>query len=736
MSPRDPGPETAGHDVIELAVTGMTCAACAARIERRLNREPGLSASVNYATERARIIIDPDLVRDRGFDAVVDECVATVTGVGYGASRTDRDDPSVAGARIADLRRRLRVATILGAPVLALSMIPALQFRGWQWVALGLALPVSTWSAWPFHRAMWMNLRHRQATMDTLVSVGVIAATGWSLWALTATEAGDLGMTMSMTLDGAHGAPHIYLEVASTVVAFLLGGRYYEARAKRRAGEALRSLLDLGSEWVSRRAADGKLNEIDIAELAIDDEFLVRPGERVATDGVVIEGSSEVDNSVLTGESVPVAVGPGDRVIGAAVNSTGLLVVRATAVGSGTQLAQMARLVNEAQSGKAPIQRLADRVSAVFVPIVILLALATTVAWLAFDGSTERAFSSGVAVLIIACPCALGLATPTALLVGTGRGARLGILIRGPEVLESTRQVDTLVLDKTGTITTGSMEVVDVRAESGVDPVNLIDFAASVEVGSAHPIAAGIVRAASAETSPADGIVEEPGRGVSGTVDGRKISVGRVTGAGPDGGWGRSDVTSVEVSADGAILGWIALADQIRDSSPAAVASARAIGLEPIIVSGDRAAVVDAVADHLGIERRYAGVLPVDKLELVRSLAEEGRVVAMVGDGVNDAAALAAVDLGLAMGSGTDVAIAASDITLVREDLGAVVDAIRLSRRTLRTIRVNLIWAFGYNVAAIPLAATGRLSPVVAGAAMALSSVFVVSNSLRLRRFR
>ena len=729
-------PATLDGAAVDLSVTGMTCAACATRIERHLNRSVGITASVNYATERARITIDPTLLREHGLDSVIDDCVATVIGVGYGASRSDHDDTTHSDRRLTDLRGRLVVAAVLGTPVLALSMISPLQFDGWQWVTLALALPVSTWSAWPFHNAMWRNLRHGQATMDTLVSVGVSAATLWSLWALLATDAGDIGMTMSMSLDGGDGTPHIYLEVASTVVAFILGGRYFEARAKRRAGEELRALLDLGVDQVTRREADGRLVEVDIADLGVGDEFLVRPGDRVATDGEVVEGTSEIDMSLLTGESLPVPVTVSDRVMGAAVNTTGLLVVRATAVGAATQLAQMARMVNEAQSGKAPVQRLADRVSAVFVPIVIGLAIVTIIAWLLIDGSIEKSFSAGVAVLIIACPCALGLATPTALLVGTGRGARLGILIRGPEVLEATRRVDTLVLDKTGTVTTGMMAVVEVRVSPGGDRDQLLNVAASVELGSTHPIARAITVAAPEPTAGATEVIEHPGLGVEGTVDGRRILVGRARDTGVSPSWGRADVTVVEVSADGVVLGWIALADELKDSSLSAVTAARAAGLEPVLASGDRAEVVDEVADRLGIERRLAGVMPADKLTLVRDLSAEGRVVAMVGDGVNDAAALAAADLGLAMGSGTDVAIAAADITLVRDDLGAVVDAIRLSRRTLRTIRVNLFWAFGYNVAAIPLAMTGQLSPLVAGAAMGLSSVFVVSNSLRLRRFR
>ena len=714
----------------ELDISGMTCAACAARIERRLNRTDGVSASVNYATERARVRFDPRLID-------IAAVIAAVERTGYGARLSGSDTDAAADARLADLRRRLVAAVIGGIPVLVLSMVPSTQFDGWQWVALVLATPVTLWSAWPFHRAMAANLRHRQATMDTLVSVGVSAAWAWSLWALVATPAGDIGMTMSMSFDiAADEGHHIYLEVASTVVAFILAGRYFEARAKRRAGDALRSLMDLGAAEVTRIRADGSSERVGVDLLEVDDVFIVAPGEKVATDGVVIDGVSAVDMSLLTGESMPVDVRGGDVVVGAAVNTTGVLRVRATGVGADTRLAQMARLVADAQSGKAPVQRLADQVSAVFVPVVIVLAIVTVVVWAVVTGSWERSFTAGVAVLIIACPCALGLATPTALLVGTGRGARLGILIRGPEVLEATRRVDTLVLDKTGTVTTGVMSVVEVRANEGGDRDHLLALAASVESGSTHPIARAITAAVPHPITGAADVVERPGVGVEGTVDGRRVMVGRATAVDSAPSWGRTDVSVVEVSADGSILGWIALADDLKGSSRSAVAAARAAGLEPILASGDRAEVVNEVADRLGIERRLAEVMPADKLTLVRDLSAEGRVVAMVGDGVNDAAALAAADLGLAMGSGTDVAIAAADITLVRDDLSAVVDAIRLSRRTLRTIRVNLFWAFGYNVAAIPLAMTGQLSPLVAGAAMGLSSVFVVSNSLRLRRFR
>ncbi|TDT15477.1 Cu+-exporting ATPase [Ilumatobacter fluminis] len=725
-SPDRPAAETsADTGAVDLDVTGMTCAACAARIERKLNKLDGVSASVNYATERAHITL-----ADRSVD--VAELIATIEATGYGAHEPDpaADEPD----RAAELRRRLVVAVVLGLPVLLLSMIPALQFDGWQWVALVLATPVATWSAWPFHRAMALNLRHRSATMDTLVSIGVIAAYLWSLWALLFTSAGEIGMEMSMSMDvGATGEPHIYLEVASTVVAFILAGRYFEARAKRRSGDALRALLDLGAKDVAV-LDDGVERRIPVEQLAVGDRFVVRPGEKVATDGVIVEGASAIDRSLVTGESLPVDVVVGDAVTGATVNTDGRLVVEATRVGSDTQLAQMAKLVEDAQSGKAPVQRLADRVSAVFVPIVVVLAIATLVVWLIATGDAERSFAAAVSVLIIACPCALGLATPTALLVGTGRGAQLGILIKGPEILEQTRQVDTIVLDKTGTVTTGEMTLVDVRPATDVSPQALLEVAAALESASEHPIARAIVAgAAQRDTTVAsvDDFVNLPGSGVTGSVDGVRYEIGRPSvdveiGAGQ---------TVVELRRGAEVLGHLAVADAPKATSAAAVARFRDLGLEPVLLTGDNAATARSVADEVGIDEVRAEVLPADKVAVVSELQGAGRTVAMVGDGVNDAAALAQADLGISMGSGTDVAIEASDLTLVRDDLTAAADAIRLSRRTLATIKGNLFWAFAYNVIAIPVAMSGRLSPAIAGAAMAFSSVFVVTNSLRLRRF-
>jgi P-type Cu+ transporter len=703
---------------VDLDITGMTCAACASRIERKLNKIEGVTASVNYATEKARVQLGSSFVS-------ADELIAAVESTGYGARVPTRDAEPI--DRAAFLRRRLIVSIALGLPVLLLSMIPPLQFDGWQWVALVLTTPVATWAAWPFHRAMVLNLRHGQATMDTLISVGVSAAYAWSVWALLFTPAGDIGMTMEMSLFGpdgdgdhmAHGTPgagaaHIYLEVASAVVAFILAGRYFEARAKNRAGDAIRALLDLGAKDVAVLDADGNERRIPVGDLRVGDRFVVRPGEKIATDGEVVEGTSAVDRSLVTGESVPVDVTPGDAVIGATVNANGLLVVRATRIGADTQLAQMARLVEDAQSGKAPVQRLADRVSAVFVPIVIVLALVTLTFWWITTGDAERAFTAAVAVLIIACPCALGLATPTALLVGTGRGAQLGLLIKGPEILESTRRVDTIVLDKTGTVTTGAMTLVDVRPAAGLDRHEVLRIAGAIEAGSEHPIAKAIVTGARDEIGalpPATGFTNLPGSGATAVVEGRRYEIGRPT-VTVEGGAGQTVVELRRSDEDGGdVLGHLAVADRIKPTSAEAVRRFRALGLDPVLLTGDARATAESIAAEVGITSVRAEVMPADKVARVAELQAEGRIVAMVGDGVNDAAALAQADLGIAMGSGTDVAIEASDLTLVRDDLTAAADAIRLSRRTLGTIKGNLFWAFAYNVAPIPLAMSGRLSP-------------------------
>ena len=736
---------------VELQIGGMTCASCAARVEKKLNRMPGVDATVNYATEKAHVSL-PDGV-------TVADAIATVEKTGYsavqptpaaarpgGAEGEVPDDPEVRS-----LRRRLLVSATLTLPVAVLSMVPAWQFDYWQWLALALATPVVVWGAWPFHRAAWLNLRHATATMDTLISVGVLAAFGWSLYALTLGTAGEVGMRMSFHLipERGMGTGEIYLEVAAAVTTFILAGRYFEARAKRRSGAALRALLEMGAKDVAVRR-DGREHRVPVDQLRVGEEFVVRPGEKVATDGVVVDGSSAVDASMLTGEPVPVEVAPGDEVTGATVNVGGRLVVRATRVGDDTQLAQMARLVEQAQSGKAPVQRLADRVSAVFVPIVMGLSAATLGFWIGADAGPEVAFTAAVAVLIIACPCALGLATPTALLVGTGRGAQLGILIKGPEILESTREVDTVVLDKTGTVTTGRMQLVDVIADDGGDPALVRRLAAAVEHASEHPIGAAIATAhAATGTLPdVEGFRSTQGLGVSGVVEGHAVVAGRarwletewsmplptVLARARDTAEARGQ-TPVVVGWDGQARGVLVVSDTVKASSARAVAGLRELGLRPVLLTGDNERAARAIADEVGIDDVVAEVLPQQKVDAVSTLQAEGRVVAMVGDGVNDAAALARSDLGIAMGTGTDVAIEASDLTLVRGDLMAAVDAIRLSRRTLRTIRGNLFWAFAYNVAAIPLAMAGLLNPLVAGAAMAFSSVFVVSNSLRLRRF-
>ena len=723
-------------ETVDLTIGGMTCAACAARVEKKLNRLDGVTATVNFATETAH-------VRHSGTIGV-DDLVAAVESVGYTATApppTPSDEPSEpsdAAERTTWLR--LVVNATLTAPLLVLSMVPAVQFRYWQWVALALAVPVVTWGAWPFHRSALRNLRHATATMDTLISLGVTVASGWSLYALVFGTAGEPGMTMPFTLFAEPGeaSGHIYLEVAAALTTFLTVGRWFEARAKRRAGSALRALLDLGAKEVTVRR-DGSEQRVPVAQLRVGDEFVVRPGEKIATDGVVVDGASAVDRSMISGESVPVEVGVGDAVVGATVNVGGRLVVRATRVGADTQLAQMARLVAEAQSGKAPVQRLADRVSAVFVPAVILVAAATLVGWLAAGAGSNQAITAAVAVLIIACPCALGLATPTALLVGTGRGAQLGILIKGPEILESTRRADTVVLDKTGTVTTGRMTVVEVAPAPGVSAEALLRDAAAVEHASEHPIARAVVAAAPETPAPVDGFRALPGLGAEGTVDGRPVLVGRprllsergVTVPRHDGA-GR---TAVAVAVAGRYAGTIYVADRVKPTAAEAISELRRLGLRPVLLTGDTEATARAVAAEVGVDDVVAEVLPEDKAEVVRRLRADGRVVAMVGDGVNDAAALATADLGLAMGTGTDAAIEASDLTLVRGDLTAAPQAIRLSRATLRTIKTNLFWAFAYNTAAIPLAVVGLVTPVVAAAAMALSSVAVVSNSLRLFRF-
>ncbi|MFJ3957604.1 heavy metal translocating P-type ATPase [Arthrobacter sp. NPDC090010] len=729
---------------VELDITGMTCASCANRIERKLNKVDGVEATVNYATEKARV------TAPGGFDVAL--LIGTVEQAGYGATVHQEDQPEDE-SELRGLRRRLQVSAVLAVPVILLAMVPAFQFTGWQWVSLLLASPVILWGAWPFHRAAWTNLRHGAATMDTLVSVGTLAAYAWSLYALFFGTAGMLGMRhgFSLSIEPSDGAGNIYLEVAAGVTLFILAGRYFEKRSKRQAGAALRALLELGAKDVTM-LRDGVEHRVPVAELAVGDSFLVRPGEKVATDGIVLEGLSAVDASMISGESVPVDVAPGDAVVGATVNTSGRLVIQASRVGKDTQLARMARLVEEAQSGKAEVQRLADRVSGIFVPVVIGIALLTLAAWLLLGQPVPAAFTAAVAVLIIACPCALGLATPTALLVGTGRGAQLGILIKGPEVLESTRRVDTVVLDKTGTVTSGKMELDGVLLPVA-DPAaraELLFRAGALEHASEHPIARAIVRGAEAEFGALPSVAgfrNEQGLGVRGVVDGVEVLAGRpafleAEGLGfPDGlRRAKADAeaqgrTAVVVGWDGEVRGVLTVADRLKPSSAEAVRRLRELGLEPVLLTGDNDAVARRIAAEVGIDRVIAEVLPQDKVDVVRSLQAEGRVVAMAGDGVNDAAALATADLGLAMGTGTDAAIEASDLTLVRGDLLGAVDAIRLSRATLRTIKTNLFWAFAYNVAAIPLAALGLLNPMIAGAAMAFSSVFVVGNSLRLRRF-
>uniref|UniRef100_UPI0030F7EB4F heavy metal translocating P-type ATPase n=1 Tax=Nocardioides salarius TaxID=374513 RepID=UPI0030F7EB4F len=723
---------------VDLAITGMTCASCANRIERKLNKLEGVSATVNYATEKAHVVAPGSTSTDL--------LLETVAKAGYAASVPDPEsDTDDAADELAALRRRLVVSAVLAVPVVALAMVPAWQFDRWAWVSLVLATPVVLWGAWPFHRAAATNLRHGSTTMDTLVSVGVGAAYLWSVVALVLGDAGMPGMThgFSLSLQRGDGLDEVYLEVAAGVTTFLLAGRWFEKRSKRRAGAALEALLRMGAKEVAL-LRDGVETQVPAEALRVGDVFVVRPGEKVATDGEVVEGVSALDVSMLTGEPVPVDVGPGDVVTGATVNAGGRLVVRATRVGSDTQLAQMARLVEQAQQGKAEVQRLADRVSGVFVPVVIALSLLTLAGWLLSGAGATTAFAAAVAVLIIACPCALGLATPTALMVGTGRGAQLGILIRGPEILESTRRVDTIVLDKTGTVTTGRMSLVDVVAH-GAEAGEVRRVAAALEHGSEHPIARAVATAAPREEHPeVSGFANREGLGVVGDVSGRRTAVGRPALLEAEGlalpaplaealeaaqAQGR---TPVLVGWDGAARGVLVVADTVKDTSAEAVARLRALGLDPVLLTGDHERAARSVAAEVGIETVVADVLPADKVSEVRRLQESGRVVAMVGDGVNDAAALAQADLGIAMGTGTDVAIEAADLTLVSGDLRVAGDAVALARRTLGTIRGNLFWAFAYNVAALPLAALGLLSPMIAGLAMALSSVFVVTNSLRL----
>ena len=736
---------------IQLHITGMTCASCAAHVEKALNQIDGIDASVNYATERATVSSLDELDESQLIQAVIQtgysaESLQALPHNPQPQNQQQQEQQQPQQQQLTSPRNRLLACSVLTVPVVAMAMIPALQVANWQWWSLVLATPVVFWGAYPFHRATWMNLRHGKATMDTLISIGTLSAYFWSLYELLANQAGMTGMD-GMT--GMAGMPEVYFEVATAVTVFLLAGRYFEARAKQRSGAALRALADLGARDVAV-LRNGEELRIPIEELQVGEQFVVRPGEKLSTDGIVVEGRSAIDMSLLTGESIPVEVGPGDSVTGATLNAGGRLIVEATSVGSDTALAQISKLVEQAQSGKAPVQRLADRVAGVFVPVVLLIAVLTLAYWLLTGAGAETAFSAAVAVLIIACPCALGLATPTALLVGTGRGAQLGILIKGPEILESTRQIDTIVLDKTGTITSAKMVLLQVVAADSTDSDQVLRLIGALEAASEHPVGRAITSAALDKTGALLEVTEfwsEQGKGVTGQVDGHQVFAGtqrlmtenaiEVT-AELNAAQSEAELlgrTAVLAAWGGVVRAVLVVGDTPRPSSSEAISRLQELGLVPVLLTGDNATAAQTVADQVGITQVISRVLPEQKFEKIKELQAQGKVVAMVGDGVNDAAALAQADLGIAMGSGTDVAIAASDLTLVRSDLNAVADALQLSRRTLRTIKVNLFWAFGYNVAAIPLAAAGLLDPMIAGAAMVLSSVFVLSNSLRLRRF-
>ncbi|MGO9343262.1 MAG: heavy metal translocating P-type ATPase [Acidimicrobiales bacterium] len=735
---------------VSLAIGGMTCGACAARIERQLNALEGVEASVNYASERARLVLAGatpvervvDEIRSAGFSA---EPVAQ--GV-LPSDKTEADD------RVRSLGRRLLVAVLFSMPLcdasLAFSLVPAIRFPGWQWLLIAMAAPVVTWAAWPFYKAAIRGARHGVSTMDTLVSIGIGAATGWSLYAMFWRDTSHVPRSLLFVITHQAGGA-IYIDVAAGVTTFLLAGRYFEATAKRKTGNALRSLASLSAKDVAVLDSEGVERRIPTGELAIGDEFVVRPGETVASDGEVVFGDSAIDRSAITGESLPADVGPGDAVTGGTVVVGGRLVVRATSVGSDTQLAHMVQLVEDAQNEKAAVQRLADRISGVFVPAVLVIAVATLVAWLLVGGSSEHAFSAAISVLIIACPCALGLATPTALLVASGQGARTGIFFKGYQALEASRQVDTVVLDKTGTLTTGTMAVTDVDVAPGVDRISVLKWAGALEQASEHLVARAVTSAARSELGklPAvENFMATPGLGASGIVGAHLISVGRpelVVGSGEIVScslrescdrWEAAGKTVVLVSRDHSVVGAIALCDSVRPTAASAVRDLDALGLHCVLLTGDNETTALAVASSIGIEDVVAGALPAEKVEYIRRLQKEGRSVAMVGDGVNDGPALVIADLGLAVGSGTDVAINAADLIVVRDDLRVLATAIDLARRTLRTIRGNLAWAFGYNVVAIPLAACGLLNPLIAGAAMVLSSGFVVWNSSRLGRPR